>query len=293
MIKENLRYEYKGLKSQVFIPIIIALTILRIFYDIDNEFIFVTGVLCLSISILLFIMSMIKVNNKELESLKLIGRGYFFIAVLGFIFIFIVDINSLYNVNLISTFFQMLIFLDFINIIISTVIYNKNYAEIIQFIFFLVILILLFCVIISDYRNLEHVHYFFKSKIGSIITLIFGSKMFLSIVAIYKKNNLGKNEIFILEMSFFIFLSNDILFFNNYFHKDFLYFIWTSKLIYSFLLYNEFEKRLLYDLYSNDYESLNKSKEMKKNLNKSLKDREKELKDLNLLLKKSEKNIKM
>lgn len=292
MIKENLRDEYKGLKSQVFIPIIIALTILRIFYNIDNEFIFVTGVLCLSISILLFIMSMIKVNNKELESLKLIGRGYFFIAVLGFIFIFIVDINSLYNVNLISIFFQMLIFLDFINIIISTVIYNKNYAEIIQFIFFLVILILLLCVIISDYRNLEHVYYFFKSKIGSIITLIFGSKMFLSIVAIYKKNNLGKNEIFILEMSFFIFLSNDILFFNNYFHKDFLYFIWTSKLIYSFLLYNEFEKRLLYSLYSNDYESLNKSKETKKNLNKSLKDREKELKDLNLLLKKSEKKYK-
>ena len=40
MIKENLRYEYKGLKSQVFIPIIIALTILRIFYDIDNIIIY-------------------------------------------------------------------------------------------------------------------------------------------------------------------------------------------------------------------------------------------------------------
>ncbi|WP_294186946.1 HAMP domain-containing sensor histidine kinase [uncultured Clostridium sp.] len=290
MIKGILKHEYKGLMYQVFIPIIIGLTILRIFYNIDNEFIFVTGVLCLSISILLFVMSMIKVSNKEFESLKLIGKGYFFIAIVGFIFI--VDTNSLYNINLISTFFQMLIFLDLINIIISTIIYRKNYSEIIQFIFFFVVLILLFCVIRSDYRNLEHIHYFFESKIGSIINLIFGSLMFLSIVGLYKKNNLGKNDILILEISFFIFLSNDILFFSNYFHKDFLYFIWTSKLIYFFLLYSEFEKRLLSDLYFNGYESLNKSREMKKFLNRSLKDREKELKDLNSLLKKSEKKYK-
>lgn len=287
MIKGNLKYEYKGLMSQVFVPIIIGLTILKIFYDMDNEFVFVTEVLCLSISVLLFVMSMIKVNNKELESFKLIGRGYFFIAILGVIFI--EDTYSLDNINLISTFFQMLIFLDFINIIISTIIYRKNYVEIIQCIFFFVILILLFLGIRSDYSNLEYINYFFQSKIGLIINLLFGSLMFLSIVGLYKKYNLGKNEIWILEISFFMFLSNAFIFFSNYFHKEFLYFIWTSTLISCFLLYSEFEKRLLYNLYSNAYESLNKAKEMKRNLNKSLKDREKELKDLNLLFKKSEK----
>ena len=56
-----------------------------------------------------------------------------------------------------------------------------------------------------------------------------------------------------------------------------------------FLIYDKFEKILLYNAFSNAYESLNKAKETKRNLNKSLKRREKELLELNLLIEKSEK----
>ncbi len=288
MSKENFKYEYTGLMSQVFVPVTIGLTILKIFYNMDNEFIFVTGVLCLSISVLLFIISIVNGNNKELGSLKLIGRGYFFIAILGFIFS--ENTYFLNNIDFISAFFQILIFLILINIMISIIIYCKKYSEIIQWGFFLVLITLLFSVMRSEYINLNNINYFLNSKLGSVINLLVGGFIFLSILKLYKKFNLDKNEKWIIEISFFMFLSNNFMFLSIYFNKDFSYFIWTSKLISCFLLYSEFEKKLLYNIYSNAYDSLNKAKEMKRDLNKRLKDREKELKDLNLLLKKSEKN---
>lgn len=290
MNKEKLRYSYKGLMSQVFVPIIIVLTILKVFYNMDNEFIFVTGILCLSITVVLFTMSMIKVNNEEIGSLKLIGRGYFFIAILGFVFG--EDAYLINNINLSTTFFQILIFLTLINILVSIIIYCGKYSSMIQWMFFLLLIPLMFFIMKSQCNNLKYANYFFQSKIGLITNLLFGVLIFLSILYAYKRFNLTKNEEWILEISFFMVLSNIFLFLALYFNKDLSYFIWTSNLISCFILYNEFEKKLLYNLYANAYESLNKAKEIKKNLNKSLKSREKDLKDLNLLLKKSEKNYK-
>ncbi len=290
MIKLDKRYYYKGLMSQLFVPIIIGLTILKVFCNMENEFKFVTGVLCLSITLLLFIMSIIKINNEEIGSLKLIGRGYFFIAILGFIFV--EEANSFNNINLVPTFFQILIFITLINILISIIIYYKRYSSSKQWMFFLVLIPGIFFVISNQCNNLKYINYFFQSKIGATINLLLGFFIFLSILYLYKKFNISKNEKWILEISFYILLSNIFLFLNIYFNKDLSYFIWTSKLASCFILYNEYEKKLLYNLYSNAYDSLNKAREIKKNLNKSLKIREKELKELNLLLKKSEKYYK-
>ncbi|MFU7514928.1 sensor histidine kinase [Clostridium sp. HCS.1] len=290
MIKEKLRYSYKGLMSQVFVPIIIVLTILKIFYNMDNEFIFVTGILCLSITVLLFTMSMVKVDNEEVGSLKLIGRGYFFIAILGFVFG--EDAYLINNINLSTTFFQILIFLTLINILVSIIIYYRKYSSMIHWVLFLLLIPLMFFIMKSQCNNLKYANYFFQSKIGLITNLLFGILIFLSILYSYKRFNLTKNKEWILEISFFMILSNIFLFLALYYKKDLSYFIWTSNLISCFILYNEFEKKLLYNLYANAYESLNKAKEIKKNLNKSLKSREKDLKDLNLLLKKSEKKYK-
>ncbi|MDU5107171.1 HAMP domain-containing sensor histidine kinase [Clostridium sp.] len=290
MIKEKLRYSYKGLMSQVFVPIIIVLTIIKNFYNMDNEFIFVTGILCLSITVLLFTMSMIKVDNEEVGSLKLIGRGYFFIAILGFVFG--EDAYLINNINLSTTFFQILIFLTLINILVSIIIYYRKYSSMIHWAFLLLLIPLMFFIMKSQCNNLKYANYFFQSKIGLITNLLFGILIFLSILYSYKRFNLTKNKEWILEISFFMILSNIFLFLALYYKKDLSYFIWTSNLISCFILYNEFEKKLLYNLYANAYESLNKAKEIKKNLNKSLKSREKDLKDLNLLLKKSEKKYK-
>ena len=113
MVKRNLKYEYKGVMFQIFIPIILVITIINFFYNMHNEFIFITEVLCLLVAILLFLISIIKIKNKELESLKLIGRGYFLICILSFIFI--QKSQSLTEVNIEIMLLQILIFLGFNN----------------------------------------------------------------------------------------------------------------------------------------------------------------------------------
>ena len=290
MIKEKLTYSYKGLMSQIFIPIIVILTILKLFYNMDSEFIFVTGVLCLSISVLLFVMSLTKVSNEEIGSLKLIGRGNFFLAILGFVFM--ENVYLINEINLGETFFQISIFLTLINILVSIFIYYKKYSSMVQWLFFLFLIPFMFFIMKNQCNNLIYFNNFFISKIGAVTNLLFAFIIFFIILGVYKKFNLTKNEKWILEISFFLILSNIFLFSSIYFNKDLSYFIWTSNLLSCFLLYNEFEKKLLYNVYANAYDSLNKAKEIKKNLNKKLKSREKDLKYLNLLLKKSERKYK-
>lgn len=287
MVKEKRNYEYKGLMSQIFIPIILILTILKLFYNMDNEFVFVIRILCLSIAVLIFIMSVVKVDNRDFGILKLIGIGCFFISILRFVSMEISCLAT--DTKVIITFTQILIYLELMNIMVSMIIYYKKYPKMVQRIIFLLLTSSIYLLVKNECTGLISLYYFFESSLGSVINLVIGLIIFLIIFALYKKYNLGKDNRWILEISLFILASNIFLFLKIYLNKDFCYFIWISMLISYFLLYNIFEKTLLDNIYSSAYESLSKAKESKKNLNKSLQRREKELKELNLLLEKSEK----
>lgn len=288
MVKERIDYEYKGLMQETFGLVILILTILKFCYKMDNEFVFITRILSLSISVLIFIISVIKVNNRELGILRLIGIGCFFIAVMRFIGI---EISySTTDTQVLTIFTQVLIYLEILNIILSMIIYYKKYSEKIQWIIFLLLTPIIYLLVKYESYNLKNLNYFSKSKSGPMINLLIGLILFIIILVLYKKFKLGKKDRWIIEVSSFLVLSNISFLLNTYSNKDFSYFIWISKVISYFLLYDKFEKTLLDNAYSSADESLNKAKEIKKSLNKSLKRREKELKELNLLLEKSEKN---
>ena len=288
MGKGIINYEYKGVISKIFIPVILVLTILKYLYNMHNEFIFIIEILCLSISALIFIMSVVKFNNRKLGILNQIGVGCFFIAILRFT---VMEIPYSGNNNeLIIALVQILTFLGIVNIFLSMLIYYKKYPKILHWIFFLLLILILYIMINDQNIGLDYMYSFSVSTVGSVIDVLSGIGIFILIIYLYKKFNLGNGDKWLLETSFFILLSNIFLFFDVYSKIDLSYFIWISKLISYFLLYNEFEKTLLNNIYSSVYESLSNAKEIKKNLNKSLKRREKELKELNLLLEKSEKN---
>lgn len=288
MVKERIDYKCKGLMQQTFVLIILILTIIKFYYKMDNEFVFIIRTLCLSISVLIFLISVIKVNNRDLGILKLIGIGCFFIAAIRFIGI---EISySTIDIEFVITFTQVLIYLEILNIILSMIIYYKKYSEKMQWIIFLLLTPIIYLLVRDECCNLQNLNCFYESKYGSIINLLIVLIVFIIILVLYKKFNLGKKDRWIIKVSSFVLLSNIFLILNIYLNKDFSYFIWISKVTSYFLLYDKFEKTLLDNAYSSAYESLNKAKEIKKNLNKSLKRREKELKELNLLLEKSEKN---
>src|SRR5690606_18204067 len=101
---------HKCLMSRVFIGTLIGLTFIDLVFKMTDEFIFIIKMLNFSISILIFIMSIVGVNNKQLKILKYVGIGYFYIAIVRFI-----DLEYIFSINSILSslsLFQLITYLE-------------------------------------------------------------------------------------------------------------------------------------------------------------------------------------
>lgn len=287
MTSEKVRYRYKGSASNIFIPMIIILTILSMVFKLRSEYMFIVKIICFAISVMIFIISVIKVGNKDLGILKHIGIGSIFIALVSFIDI---EFNTGINDILIILFYTQFINLrELINIMLSMFFYEKGKSPLWQSIFFLSTTPFIYFWIKGGNKGLvliskEHSDYFILFISEVIIILLY-----VIIIALYNKYNYKRDKIWILINGLLIVLSSIFVYLSRVLNIDLTYLIGLSKIIMYFLVYDKFEEILLYNAFSNAYESLNKAKETKKNLNKSLKRREKELLELNLLIEKSEK----
>ena len=85
MLSEKKIYRHKGLMSNIFIPLIIVLTIINLVFKMESEYVFLTRIICFSIAALIFIISIVRVNNKDLGILQYVSIGYFYIAIVSFI----------------------------------------------------------------------------------------------------------------------------------------------------------------------------------------------------------------
>ncbi|WP_235829615.1 sensor histidine kinase [Clostridium nigeriense] len=273
--------------SHIFLPAILVLIIIELIFNMTNEYIFINRVLCLSISVLIFIISIVKVKNRDLGILKYLGIGCFFIAIIRFL-----DIELSHFItdnNIVIAFTQIIVYFEMLNIILSMILYYKNYKERIQWIILFFIMIIISFILKDENNILSKLALIFTSRRGIIINQVVVSILFILSVVLYNNFKLQKEDRWILRISFFSLLSNTFLFISLLVNIELNFFIWISKSISYFLLYDKFEETLLSNAYSSAYESLNRAKEIKKSLNKNLKRREKELKELNLLLEKSEK----
>ena len=122
------------------------------------------------------------------------------------------------EINIELMLLQILIFLGFINIIISTIIYSKNYSEKSHWVFFLVILQLILLIT----KNQKNIYYFISSKLGAVIMLMIGTIMFLSILKLYKIFNLEITKKLILQINYLLLASNIFVFLNILTNKTFL-----------------------------------------------------------------------
>lgn len=287
MTSEKVRYRYKGSASNIFIPMIIILTILSMVFKLRSEYMFIVKIICFAISVMIFIISVIKVGNKDLGILKHIGIGSIFIALVSFIDI---EFNTGINDILIILFYTQFINLrELINIMLSMFFYEKGKSPLWQSIFFLSTTPFIYFWIKGGNKELvliskAHSDYFILFISEVIIILLY-----VIIIALYNKYNYKRDKIWILINGLLIVLSSIFVYLSRVLNIDLTYLIGLSKIIMYFLVYDKFEEILLYNAFSNAYESLNKAKETKRNLNKSLKRREKELLELNLLIEKSEK----
>ncbi|WP_411168158.1 ATP-binding protein [Clostridium sp. MB05] len=287
MLSKKTDYRHKGVMSNIFIPVLLVLTIINLSFEMVDEYAFVTRILCFSISVLIFIISIIKINNKDLGIIRYMGIGYFYIAIVRFI-----ELEQMFNNHKISmtlNFIQLITYLEIINIISSIILFKKKYSPKVQNIVFILVIPIIFAIIESscDFLNIRESIYIFDKPIiiNGIIMIIL---LFL-IIYIYNKMNIDIRYKWVIHASLFIVLSNCFILLTAILDKDLWFFVWIIKLSSYFFVYDKVEEALLYNSYEGAYENLNRAKKIKINLNKSLKRREKELKELNLLLEKSEK----
>lgn len=270
----------------IFIPILVMLIIINIVFKMVNEYIFITRLLCFSISILIFIISIVKVSNKDLGLLKYIGVGYFYIAMLRFI-----DLEYLWQNEMLGfplSFIGIITYLELINIISSIILYKKRYSPKIQNLIFIIVIPIIYMFPLKAYNELTYLRDIYNNPnkqfiINQIILLI----LFGFILYQYKK--LDKGNKWIIYTSVLLIVSDSLITLMGILDVNLTSFIWIIKLLAYFLAYEKFEEALLSNAYSSAYESLNKVRKIETNLHKNLKRREKELKELNLLLEKSEK----
>lgn len=287
MTSEKVIYKYKGSVYNFFIPMIIILTILSMMFKLKSEYIFIVKVICFAIAVMIFIISMIKIGNKDLGILKHIGIGSIFIALVRFIDI---EFHSEINDVLIIIFYAQAISLrELMNIILSMYFYEKGKSPLWQSIFFLSTTPLIYFWIKGGYKGLVFISKSYSDYFILLISEVIIIFLYVIIITLYKKYNYKKDKSWILINGLLIVLSSLFVYLSRVLNIDLTYLIGLLKIIVYFLIYNKFEEILLYNAFSNAYESLDKVKETKRNLNKSLKRREKELLELNLLIEKSEK----
>lgn len=287
MTSEKVSYRYKGSVSNIFIPMIIILTILSMVFKLKSEYMFIVKIICFAIAVMIFIISIIKVGNKDLGILKHIGIGSIFIALVRFIDI---EFNTGINDILIILFYTQLINLrELMNIMLSMFFFEKGKSPLWQSIFFISTTPFIYFGIKGGNKGLVLISNKYSDYFILFISEVIIILLYLIIIALYNKYNYKRDKIWILINGLLIVLSSIFVYLSRVLNIDLTYLIGLSKIIMYFLIYDKFEKILLHNAFSNAYESLNKAKETKRNLNKSLKRREKELLELNLLIEKSEK----
>lgn len=287
MTIEKVSYRYKRSVSNILIPMIIILTILSIVFKLKSEYIFIIKTICFAISVMIFIISIIKIGNKDLGILKHIGIGSIFIALIRFI-----DIESNTAINdilIILSYTQVISLRELMNIMLSMFFYEKGKSPLWQSIFFLSTTPIIYFWIKGGYKGVVLISKAYSDYFALFISEVILILVYVIIIALYNKYNYKKDKIWILINGLLIVLSSIFVYLSRVLDIDLIYLIGLTKIIMYFLIYNKFEEVLLYNAFSNAYESLNKVKETKRNLNKSLKRREKELLELNLLIEKSEK----
>ncbi len=287
MVEERIRYKNGRLMTSMFLPLILIITNMELFFHMTNEYIFLNRVLCLCISGLIFIMCVVKVKNRDLGILKYLGVGCFFIGLIRFWDVEISHININAKVNTMSI--EIIIYLEIFNIISSIILYYKNAKVYIQWLILFFTTITLYLIFNIKSQGFKLLGLIVLSKSGLIINQIIMVGLFIFILFLFNKLKIEKKYKWIIWVSFWILISNIFLFISIILNKNLSSFIWISKLGAYFIFYNKVEEELLNNAYSSAYESLNRTKEIKRKLNKNLIKREKELKELNLLLERSEK----
>lgn len=282
----EIKDEYSGKVKSIyffFIIAIISLTLEKSF-NIKSEIIFILNLILLSMAIIIFLISRVKIKNKRINNLNYIGLAFLYISIGRFLDL--ENINQIYTNRKNVDFFQLISYLEIINIIAAFILFKFKASNKVQHITYNLILIILF--------NLsEHKLYLFntsneiRSYLINFILKAILLIIYFNLIKRHSEHIKCKKDIYII-LAGMIFISIILEVINNIFNIDLILLIKLVKTYTYIIIYKTIEEIIYISTYSKAEFDLIKGLNKKREKNKKLKLREKELIETSKNLEKSE-----
>lgn len=148
----------KGLLSDLWVPVIMILSILYFSSEGKSDFVILVKIICAILALLISVIIYCKIPNIKNDFLKYLGMGFFYVGSIHFIEILIVTPDMRWDIKHIIN--MTVSYFEFIIIISSLVLYRKRTGVLLSNIIFLVNIMLVFIVsklIVSKFIVVQYV----------------------------------------------------------------------------------------------------------------------------------------
>lgn len=282
----EIKEDYKGKVKNIyifFIVIIISFALVKVF-DNKDEILFLLKLTSLCMTIIIFLISRVKIEDKEVNNINYIGLAFIYISIGKFLEL--ENISQIYINRKSIDFFQLVSYLEIINIIAAFILFKFKASTKVQHIVYNLILIILFHLteysIYTSFIPNENTLYLLNTIFKTILLIIY-----FNLITRHSSHIKCKKEFYIIwgKMFFFSVILEVI---SILFNVNLFLLIQLLKACIYIIIYNKIENIIYKNAYSKAQSDLNQSLKKKIEKNKKLKLREKELFELNKSLGKSE-----
>ena len=281
-IKDN--YKKNAQKIHLFFAVIVIFVALKNIFDFKSELLFISKLTSLCMSIIIYIISKVKIDDKELSNINYIGLAFLYISIGRFLEL--ESISQIYINKKNVDFYQLVSYLEIVNIISAFILFKFKCSSKVQHIVYNVNLIVLYNVAEYGRYLLVIPNENLVSLINSLIKIILIVTYFTLINKFSAHIKVEKEVCITFGKVVLVTIILEVI--NNIFSIDLTLLTQLIKAHIYISIYYKLESLIYNVAYSKAKIDLNKSLKKKIEKNKKLKLREKELFGLNRNLEKSE-----
>ena len=281
-IKDN--YKKNAQKIHLFFAVIVIFVALKNIFDFKSELLFISKLTSLCMSIIIYIISKVKIDDKELSNINYIGLAFLYISIGRFLEL--ESISQIYINKKNVDFYQLVSYLEIVNIISAFILFKFKCSSKVQHIVYNVNLIVLYNVAEYGRYLLVIPNENLVSLINSLIKIILIVTYFTLINKFSAHIKVEKEVCITFGKVVLVTIILEVI--NNIFSIDLTLLTQLIKAHIYISIYYKLESLIYNVAYSKAKIDLNKSLKKKIDKNKNLKLTEKEVYGLNRNLEKSE-----
>ncbi|MBU3134771.1 sensor histidine kinase [Clostridium gasigenes] len=276
----------KGLLNNLWILVIIMLSIVYFKGESKNDFSTLIKIICATLALLISIIVYSKIPNIKNDFVKYIGIGFLYLGIINFVEIFLkaTNVSSSLQLKVSIT----ISWFEFVIIIYSVILYKKKLGFLLSNIIFLGSLVILF--ILSDVIIEKKIIEYLSSEYRYVIIISIICLTIVTIGLILRDKNIiyKEDKRWLVKITLFIPVYNMKKCLGIVLVTDISYLQNICRVIIYWLAYRYVEKKLLSNSYRETLDKLIIIQKTRKSMNNSLMKKERRLRESRMNIKKSE-----